>query len=66
MVDKIGQGYSMNPDVYCNQKVKFDALHKKCEEIYNTKDFVVATGHYAGTSLGERVLREAISPGYFL
>jgi len=62
MVDKIGQGYSMNPDVYCNQKVKFDALHKKCEEIYNTKDFVVATGHYAGTSLGERVLREAISP----
>jgi len=60
LLDQIEIGVTSNPDVFCNKKIKFNLLHQKCEEIFNTKDFVIATGHYAGTSLGKRVLKENI------
>ena len=58
MLDQAEKGMTTNPDVYCNKRIKFNLLHQKCAEIFNTENFVVATGHYCGTSLGKRVLSE--------
>ena len=56
MIDEYVNGNTPNPDVFCNHFVKFDAMHEKCQNLVNGDRFVVATGHYARTSLGEHVL----------
>ena len=66
MIEQYEIGHTVNPDIWCNSFIKFDALHKKCQEIFQTEDFVVATGHYAGTSVGERVLYEDQISGFQL
>ncbi len=44
MIDTYKKGLTPNPDVMCNQKIKFDTFYNKC--ISEGADYV-ATGHYA-------------------
>lgn len=44
MLDSYKSGLTPNPDVMCNQKIKFDTFYKKCLE--DGADYI-ATGHYA-------------------
>ncbi len=69
MFEKYRQGITPNPDVDCNQKIKFPNLIKEAEKL--GCDFVV-TGHYARikkTRKGFKMLRakdEAKDQSYFL
>ncbi len=47
MIDTYKKGLTPNPDVMCNQKIKFDTFYNKC--LSEGADFV-ATGHYANMS----------------
>jgi tRNA-specific 2-thiouridylase len=47
MLDAYKQGLTPNPDVMCNQKIKFDTFYKQC--LKDGADYV-ATGHYARLS----------------
>lgn len=40
-------GFTPNPDVLCNQEIKFKAFYKECLKIGADK---IATGHYSGVS----------------
>lgn len=42
-IDQIKSGYTPNPDVMCNQQIKFGAFFDKIDDSYEK----VATGHYA-------------------
>ena len=56
-VSEYENGNTPNPDMLCNHYVKFDALHNKCVNIVGNEHFVIATGHYAQTSIGDAVLQ---------
>ena len=56
MIEEYGRGNTPNPDIFCNHYVKFDALHHKCRRVVGSDPFVIATGHYARTSLDDLVL----------
>ncbi|XP_078484989.1 mitochondrial tRNA-specific 2-thiouridylase 1 [Ciona intestinalis] len=58
MVDQYEMGNTPNPDILCNQFVKFSAFHKKCSSLFG--NVVIATGHYAKTTLNDRVLTATI------
>jgi tRNA-specific 2-thiouridylase len=49
MLDSYKSGLTPNPDVMCNQKIKFDTFYKKCLE--DGADYI-ATGHYAVMEAG--------------
>ncbi|CAK8689420.1 unnamed protein product [Clavelina lepadiformis] len=57
-IEEYENGNTPNPDVLCNRHIKFDSLHKKCHRLFGDDNFIVATGHYAQTTFGERVLKE--------
>ena len=63
MIEEYVNGNTPNPDVFCNHYVKFDAMHKKCQSLFDGHPFVVATGHYARTSLGVQVLNGLCTQG---
>lgn len=44
MLESYQQGLTPNPDIMCNQKIKFDTFYKKC--LSDGAD-MIATGHYA-------------------
>ena len=44
MIETYKKGLTPNPDIMCNQKIKFDAFYRKC--IADGADYI-ATGHYA-------------------
>ncbi len=44
MLDAYKKGITPNPDVMCNQKIKFETFYNKCRD--NGAEYV-ATGHYA-------------------
>ncbi|XP_067002553.2 mitochondrial tRNA-specific 2-thiouridylase 1 [Anabrus simplex] len=44
-------GYTPNPDIMCNKKIKFNSFFKYARE--NLGADAIATGHYARTSFGE-------------
>ncbi len=46
-------GFTPNPCVLCNEKIKFSFAFKKAEEIFGKSFF--ATGHYAQIEKGERM-----------
>ena len=48
MLDEFRKGNTPNPDIMCNQEIKFKLFYEKAME--NGADFI-ATGHYARTSL---------------
>ena len=50
MLSEFKKGNTPNPDVMCNQEIKFKLFYEKAMEA--GADFI-ATGHYARTSLGE-------------
>lgn len=52
------RGHTPNPDILCNHYVKFDALLKKCAKLFGNKHLVLATGHYAQTTMGEDILHK--------
>nr|CAB3267265.1 mitochondrial tRNA-specific 2-thiouridylase 1 [Phallusia mammillata] len=58
MIENYSHGKTLNPDVLCNRHVKFDAFHRKCQNIANDPNIVIATGHYAHSSLGEGVFEK--------
>ena len=49
MIDTYKSGRTPNPDIMCNQKIKFDLFYKKC--IADEADYI-ATGHYAKIDSG--------------
>jgi len=52
-LNEIKSGRTPNPDILCNQRVKFGAFFSKIDESFD----YVATGHYAQTKkLGDRVV----------
>lgn len=65
MIDTYKQGRTPNPDIMCNQKVKFDAFYKKC--ISEGADYI-ATGHYAKMCSSKLMVASDISKDqtYFL
>jgi len=59
-------GHTPNPDVLCNQEIKFNAFYKACREMGADK---IATGHYAGVSQDGVLLKakdQAKDQTYFL
>ena len=54
-IEEYEKGHTPNPDVLCNHHVKFDALYDKCKKLVKNEDFVLATGHYAKTSLDSSI-----------
>lgn len=50
MIQDYEEGKTPNPDVLCNRYIKFGDFHKYC--LSNLGADAVATGHYAGNSLG--------------
>jgi len=44
-------GLTPNPDVICNERIKFDRFHRYCTQELGCE--AVATGHYARNSYGE-------------
>lgn len=44
-MEKVKAGFTPNPDVMCNQLIKFGAFHEKAGHDYD----LIATGHYAQT-----------------
>jgi tRNA-specific 2-thiouridylase len=55
MIAQYKRGYTPNPDIICNEKIKFDLFYKKSMSM--GADFI-ATGHYARTD-GESLLVSA-------
>ena len=49
-MEKVKAGLTPNPDVMCNQLIKFGAFHQKRGHDYD----LIATGHYAQTELDEQ------------
>lgn len=50
MIDTYESGQTPNPDIMCNQKIKFDVFYKQC--LQEGAD-AVATGHYAQMQNGQ-------------
>ncbi len=65
MIDAYKKGLTPNPDVMCNQKIKFDTFYNKC--LSEGADFV-ATGHYAKMQNGQLTVANDASKDqtYFL
>lgn len=65
MIDAYKKGLTPNPDVMCNQKIKFDTFYNKC--LSEGADFV-ATGHYAKMQNGQLAVANDTSKDqtYFL
>lgn len=65
MVDTYKQGLTPNPDIMCNQEIKFKVFLDKCLEDGAEK---VATGHYARIKYGKlkKALDEDKDQTYFL
>ena len=55
-VEGLKRGVTPNPDILCNQKIKFDHFYKKARDL--GADFL-ATGHYARTNEQGDLLRAA-------
>lgn len=55
MLQTYKAGQTPNPDVMCNQKIKFDTFYKKC--IGEGAEYV-ATGHYARMKNGQLMMAE--------
>ncbi|XP_071524815.1 mitochondrial tRNA-specific 2-thiouridylase 1 isoform X1 [Panulirus ornatus] len=51
MIEEYKAGFTPNPDIICNKKVKFSPFLNHAQENFSTE--VIATGHYARTSFGE-------------
>lgn len=51
MIEEYKAGFTPNPDIMCNKKVKFSAFLKYAQEHHNAE--AIATGHYARNSFGE-------------
>lgn len=60
VIDQVKQGYTPNPDILCNQRIKFGAFYKAIGTTYDK----IATGHYAQTALiqGKTALLQAPDP----
>lgn len=43
-------GFTPNPDVVCNQRIKFNHFYEYAVNVLNAD--AIATGHYARTSFG--------------
>lgn len=54
MLDEFRKGNTPNPDIMCNQEIKFKLFYEKAMEA--GADFI-ATGHYARTGNGSTLLR---------
>lgn len=65
MLDTYKKGQTPNPDVMCNQKIKFDTFYTKC---LNEGAEKIATGHYAKIEKGKLITGEDESKDqtYFL
>ncbi len=63
-IDEYGRGYTPNPCIACNKKIKFDLFLKKAMAM--GIDYM-ATGHYArieyNESLGRWLLKRSMAPG---
>lgn len=57
LVDAYARGYTPNPDVMCNQTVKFGTF---AERAFAAGADFVATGHYARVSAGEKRVGAAV------
>jgi tRNA-specific 2-thiouridylase len=55
MLESFRAGITPNPDVMCNQEIKFKLFLELCSE--NGADFI-ATGHYAGTKDGRLLVAQ--------
>ncbi|MDN3508107.1 MAG: tRNA 2-thiouridine(34) synthase MnmA [Simkaniaceae bacterium] len=55
-LEGLKKGVTPNPDILCNQKIKFDHFYKKARDL--GADFL-ATGHYARTNEEGELLRAA-------
>ena len=44
-LEGLGEGLNLNPDIICNQRIKFHALLKYLTKTLNVE--MIATGHYA-------------------
>lgn len=53
MIDTYKKGQTPNPDIMCNEKIKFDAFYAKC--IADGADYI-ATGHYVKIISGRLVM----------
>ena len=63
MLDGFEHGHTPNPDILCNQYIKFNGLFNKCRDMFGNEDFIIATGHYAGTTCGESILYDTPESG---
>lgn len=61
LIEEYKAGFTPNPDIMCNKKVKFSAFLKNAQEIYNGE--VIAMGHYARSSFGEELENYDIKKG---
>lgn len=65
-IEEIKLGYTPNPDIWCNQEIKFSVLFDKAFDIGVD---ALATGHYAGVSSNFELLRgkdQSKDQSYFL
>jgi tRNA-specific 2-thiouridylase len=53
MLDEYAAGHTPNPDIWCNQEIKFKLFLDEC--LHQGADFI-ATGHYAKTENGRLLL----------
>ncbi len=53
MIDTYKKGQTPNPDIMCNEKIKFDAFYERC--IADGADYI-ATGHYAKLESGKLMI----------
>lgn len=53
LIEEYKAGFTPNPDIMCNKKVKFSSFLKYAQETHNTE--IIATGHYARSSFGEEL-----------
>ncbi|XP_050731296.1 mitochondrial tRNA-specific 2-thiouridylase 1-like isoform X2 [Eriocheir sinensis] len=51
LLEEYKAGFTPNPDIMCNKRVKFSTFLKYAQENHNAE--VIATGHYARSSFGE-------------
>ncbi|XP_042227628.1 mitochondrial tRNA-specific 2-thiouridylase 1-like isoform X2 [Homarus americanus] len=53
MIEEYKAGFTPNPDIMCNKKIKFSPFLKHAQEDLNCE--IIATGHYARTSFGDNL-----------